>query len=96
MCGIVGYIGYNQASDILLEGLNKLEYRGYDSAGVAILNDKIEVRTVGTVSGHDHRGICSIPLSNFTGAPRNQWNAGVTVLCLGTGERKMAIDWWPC
>ena len=44
MCGIVGYIGYNQASDILLEGLNKLEYRGYDSAGVAILNDKIEVR----------------------------------------------------
>ena len=44
MCGIVGYIGYKQASNILVEGLKKLEYRGYDSAGVAILNDKIEVR----------------------------------------------------
>ena len=44
MCGIVGYIGYKQASNILVEGLKKLEYRGYDSAGVAILNDKIKVR----------------------------------------------------
>ncbi|MGH1342620.1 MAG: glutamine--fructose-6-phosphate transaminase (isomerizing) [Nannocystales bacterium] len=37
MCGIVGYIGENEAAPILLEGLRKLEYRGYDSAGVAIL-----------------------------------------------------------
>ncbi len=36
MCGIVGYIGYDQATPLLLEGLKKLEYRGYDSAGVAI------------------------------------------------------------
>ena len=36
MCGIVGYIGDNQAAPILLEGLEKLEYRGYDSAGVAV------------------------------------------------------------
>ncbi|WP_352419281.1 glutamine--fructose-6-phosphate transaminase (isomerizing) [Proteiniborus sp.] len=38
MCGIVGYIGINEASQILIAGLEKLEYRGYDSAGVAILN----------------------------------------------------------
>ncbi len=38
MCGIVGYIGENQACDILLAGLGKLEYRGYDSAGIAINN----------------------------------------------------------
>jgi len=38
MCGIVGYIGTKQASDILVNGLRRLEYRGYDSAGVAILN----------------------------------------------------------
>ncbi|MBQ7573331.1 MAG: glutamine--fructose-6-phosphate transaminase (isomerizing) [Clostridia bacterium] len=43
MCGIVGYIGKNQASPILLDGLAKLEYRGYDSAGIAVFNnDKIE------------------------------------------------------
>lgn len=39
MCGIVGYIGDKQATDILIEGLKKLEYRGYDSAGVAVLNN---------------------------------------------------------
>ncbi|WP_026701804.1 glutamine--fructose-6-phosphate transaminase (isomerizing) [Salibacterium aidingense] len=39
MCGIVGYIGNNQAKDILIKGLQKLEYRGYDSAGIALVND---------------------------------------------------------
>lgn len=41
MCGIVGYIGKNGAKDILLDGLSKLEYRGYDSAGISVLNKKI-------------------------------------------------------
>lgn len=37
MCGIVGYIGFNEASDFLLDGMEKLEYRGYDSAGIAVI-----------------------------------------------------------
>lgn len=43
MCGIVGYIGPRQATDITVEGLKKLEYRGYDSAGIALLGDKISI-----------------------------------------------------
>ena len=45
MCGIVGYIGENQAAPILLEGLEKLEYRGYDSAGIAVYDgENIQVK----------------------------------------------------
>ena len=43
MCGIVGYIGHDQALPIILEGLRRLEYRGYDSAGVAVLDDRLAV-----------------------------------------------------
>src|SRR5215468_9075711 len=39
MCGIIGYIGKKSASPILLEGLRRLEYRGYDSAGIAVLQE---------------------------------------------------------
>lgn len=41
MCGIVGYIGNNRADEILVEGLRKLEYRGYDSAGIALAHDGV-------------------------------------------------------
>ena len=46
MCGIVGYVGVRQAAPILLDGLSKLEYRGYDSAGIAVRDegcDHVEV-----------------------------------------------------
>src|SRR2546430_17191510 len=38
MCGIIGYIGMHSATPLLLEGLKRMEYRGYDSAGVAVMN----------------------------------------------------------
>jgi glucosamine--fructose-6-phosphate aminotransferase (isomerizing) len=45
MCGIVGYIGHRDATEIILEGLRRLEYRGYDSAGLAVLDDhRLELR----------------------------------------------------
>lgn len=43
MCGIVGYVGNQQASKIIIEGLKRLEYRGYDSAGLAVLNGQLNV-----------------------------------------------------
>ena len=53
MCGIVGYIGQNDAYPVLIEGLKKLEYRGYDSAGVALINSQNQLniyKTKGKVS----------------------------------------------
>ncbi len=51
MCGIVAYIGRKGARSILLEGLKRLEYRGYDSAGIAVLNGELRMaKAVGRVS----------------------------------------------
>jgi glucosamine--fructose-6-phosphate aminotransferase (isomerizing) len=45
MCGIVGYVGPKPVAEILIEGLRKLEYRGYDSAGIAVIRDgQLEIR----------------------------------------------------
>lgn len=45
MCGIVGYIGKNNAKDVILDGLKKLEYRGYDSSGIAVIRDgRLEIK----------------------------------------------------
>ena len=47
MCGIVGYIGAKKVVPVIIEGLRKLEYRGYDSAGIAVVNGagKVEIRS---------------------------------------------------
>lgn len=51
MCGIVGYTGYQNAKNIVIDGLKTLEYRGYDSAGIALCNEKLSVfKTAGRVS----------------------------------------------
>ena len=43
MCGIVAYVGSQEAAPIIMKGLKRLEYRGYDSAGIALLNGGINV-----------------------------------------------------
>ena len=61
MCGIIGYIGIKKASPILLAGLNRLEYRGYDSAGIStiekdgihVLKDKGRVKNLESLPGID-------------------------------------------
>jgi glucosamine--fructose-6-phosphate aminotransferase (isomerizing) len=74
MCGIVGYVGPRDAVPVIIEGLRRLEYRGYDSAGVAVVND-----------GHLHRRrsvgkLCNLeeslkaePLTGAFGLGHTRW-----------------------
>ena len=74
MCGIVAYIGGQNATPIILDGLKKLEYRGYDSAGIAVLQDgKIEIRRdVGKIS-HLEALIAQEPLEGKLGIGHTRW-----------------------
>jgi glucosamine--fructose-6-phosphate aminotransferase (isomerizing) len=73
MCGIVGYIGHREASDLLVTGLKRLEYRGYDSAGVAILNGTVNVcKKEGKVDGLASL-LESQPLEGSVGMGHTRW-----------------------
>jgi len=79
MCGIFGYLGGRAASPLLLEGLRRLEYRGYDSAGIAILNSKITVnKCIGRVA--DLESIVPAELPGSIGIGHTRWatHGGVT------------------
>jgi len=74
MCGIVGYIGPQEATPIVLDGLRKLEYRGYDSAGIATLNQgKINItRAEGKLINLEKR-LHEKPLTGQTGIGHTRW-----------------------
>ena len=74
MCGIVGYIGPNQAAPFLLDGLAKLEYRGYDSAGIAVYNgEKVQVqKSVGRLSNLQKK-VEQDPLPGHVGIGHTRW-----------------------
>ncbi|MEP4545267.1 MAG: glutamine--fructose-6-phosphate transaminase (isomerizing) [Saccharospirillum sp.] len=74
MCGIVGAVAQRDVAEILVEGLRRLEYRGYDSAGVAIINDEQmhRVRRVGKVS-ELAAALDESPLSGGTGIAHTRW-----------------------
>ncbi len=73
MCGIVGYIGGNEALPILIEGLKRLEYRGYDSAGVAILGDNLEViKTQGRIKDLEEK-LKNVKLKGTIGLGHTRW-----------------------
>jgi glutamine---fructose-6-phosphate transaminase (isomerizing) len=75
MCGIIGYVGKKSASPILLEGLRRLEYRGYDSAGVAVLNnDELLVRKkLGKIDEGIARVMKARPAAGRLGIGHTRW-----------------------
>ena len=74
MCGIVGYIGHSAAQPLILEGLRRLEYRGYDSAGIATIHDgALEIRkAAGKISELESR-LEGAPLSGSIGIGHTRW-----------------------
>ena len=82
MCGIVGYIGKKTAQDVLLNGLKRLEYRGYDSAGIATLDDKEQphiARSVGKIAELE-KVVAKDPQTGRLGIGHTRWatHGGVT------------------
>jgi len=81
MCGIVGYIGHSDALPVLMDGLRRLEYRGYDSAGVALLNGNgLEVRKAAGRIAHLAQVIENEPVHGRVGISHTRWatHGGVT------------------
>jgi glutamine---fructose-6-phosphate transaminase (isomerizing) len=73
MCGIVGYIGNEEAYPILIQGLKRLEYRGYDSAGIAIMNHSLEVyKCKGKVADLELH-VADMNISGTTGIGHTRW-----------------------
>ena len=74
MCGIIGYIGPKPVVPIILDGLKRLEYRGYDSAGIAVVHDhKVEVRrSAGKLANLAH-AVAEQPLSGIYGLGHTRW-----------------------
>jgi glucosamine--fructose-6-phosphate aminotransferase (isomerizing) len=75
MCGIVGYVGFRSATDVLLEGLRRLEYRGYDSAGTAILSSDQSFqisKAVGRISSLASR-LAQLDLRSQVGIGHTRW-----------------------
>jgi glucosamine--fructose-6-phosphate aminotransferase (isomerizing) len=74
MCGIVGYIGGKDAVPILMEGLSRLEYRGYDSAGIAVLEEgRVAVRKAKGRLSHLGELLATSPVSGNTGIGHTRW-----------------------
>jgi glucosamine--fructose-6-phosphate aminotransferase (isomerizing) len=74
MCGIVGYVGPRQAAPIILGGLRRLEYRGYDSAGIAVLDDgRVDVRRDAGKLSNLERLLVEQPLAGSLGIGHTRW-----------------------
>src|ERR1041384_8851546 len=96
MCGIVGYVGGKNASPLLIEGLKRLEYRGYDSAGISTLNGKgLETRKAkgkisqleAVMNGSPTHGTIGIAHTRWATIPRIRAVFGLWSVVHGSGRK---------
>ncbi|MBN2730795.1 MAG: glutamine--fructose-6-phosphate transaminase (isomerizing) [Balneolaceae bacterium] len=73
MCGIVGYIGDKKASDIIIKGLERLEYRGYDSAGIALVNGVLEIKKGKGKVANLKKMVRDHPMNGNVGVGHTRW-----------------------
>ncbi|MCW5963337.1 MAG: glutamine--fructose-6-phosphate transaminase (isomerizing) [Bryobacterales bacterium] len=75
MCGIIGYVGDRQASSLIVEGLRKLEYRGYDSAGIAVVDETgaLHIRRALGKLRHLEEAVQASPLNGMLGIGHTRW-----------------------
>src|SRR5699024_12428987 len=73
MCGIVGYIGHRKASEVVIKGLERLEYRGYDSAGIAMVNGTVEVKKGKGKVANLKKILKESPLNGHMGIGHTRW-----------------------
>ena len=74
MCGIVGYVGNNDVSKVLIEGLKKLEYRGYDSAGIALLGSDLQIiKSLGKISNLEEKINNTKLIDSHMGIAHTRW-----------------------
>jgi glucosamine--fructose-6-phosphate aminotransferase (isomerizing) len=73
MCGIVGYVGHRSACDVVLDGLRRLEYRGYDSAGLAIVDGSLQVERKAGRLANLEKQLAGLDLVGGTGMGHTRW-----------------------
>ena len=76
MCGIIGYVGKNNCTEYILDGLKHLQYRGYDSSGIAIFNSENKIKIVkkcGKINDLINCIDSSLPLKSFCGIGHTRW-----------------------
>ena len=97
MCGIVGVVGNRNATDILMQGLEKLEYRGYDSAGIYVINQPENgrlIKSVGRIA--DLRAKIGIDVAGSTGIGHTRWatdGGKCSSTCIGYRSSCLGSQW---